>query len=192
MRHILDTVLLLQQFFPTGSVEVTSVQPTLALRGIIPPCYLDCRCPPSGSSKQSWSGSSEFEEFSCRCMNNGIQHHLKESILQKIGEKPGKNCFRLLKQNSNLNMLIFAQDFFLGGTARLPFGVLLARHQSHRVEKDPSPTWPSWMFGKLKADDVPDGLSRDHRRTGCKTLLMKQPKILTDLQGEFFFLKLFM
>lgn len=47
------------------------------------------------------------------------------------------------------------------------------------------------MFGKLKADDVPDGLSRDHRRTGCKTLLMKQPKILTDLQGEFFFLKLF-
>lgn len=46
------------------------------------------------------------------------------------------------------------------------------------------------MFGKLKADDVPDGLSRDHRRTGCKTLLMKQPKILTDLQGEFFFLKI--
>ena len=116
MRHILGTVPLLQHFFPTGSVEVTYVQTPLALRGIIPPCYLDCRCPPSGSSKQSWSGSPEFEEFSYRCMNNGIQHHLKESILQKIGEKPGKKCFRLLKQNSNLNILIFAQDFFLGGT----------------------------------------------------------------------------
>ena len=152
MRHILGTVPLLQHFFPTGSVEVTYVQTPLALRGIIPPCYLDCRCPPSGSSKQSWSGSPEFEEFSYRCMNNGIQHHLKESILQKIGEKTRKKVFSTSETELKSEHFDFCTGFFFGGD-----WVLLARHQSHRVEKDPSPTWPSWMFGKLKADDVPDG-----------------------------------
>ena len=140
-------------------------------------------------AKLVWEAQN-LRSFHADAWTTGYNIIWKNLYCKRFEKNQEKTVFDFWNKTQIWTCWFLHRIFFLGGTARLPFGVLLARHQSHRVEKDPSPTWPSWMFGKLKADDVPDGLSRDHRRTGCKTLLMKQPKILTDLQGEFFFLKL--